>query len=60
MLEILDYLRCRYLTQKAQGMAEYALVLAFVVVVVAAVTNGTQLTDAINSAFTKVSTQISK
>jgi pilus assembly protein Flp/PilA len=59
MREIFEYLKARYLSEKAQGMAEYALVLAFVVVVIAAVmgSKGT-LSDAINSAFTKVSDQI--
>lgn len=61
MLEILNYLRARYLSEKAQGMAEYALVLAAIVVLVAAVMgtdNG--LKDAVNNAFTKVSNQINK
>lgn len=59
MREIINYLRTRYLSEKAQGMAEYALVLAFVVGIVAAVTTQSGLTTAIESAFTKVSNQIS-
>lgn len=59
MREIINYLRTRYLSEKAQGLAEYALVLAFVVVIVAAVTTQGGLTTAIESAFTKVSNQIS-
>lgn len=59
MMEIIDYLKARYLSEKGQGMAEYALVLAFVVAIIVVVgTDG--LSNAINSAFNKVSTQIAK
>lgn len=59
MMEIIDYLKARYLSEKGQGMAEYALVLAFVVAIIVVVgTDG--LSGAINSAFNKVSTQIAK
>ena len=34
MLEILNYLRGRYMSEKAQGMVEYALILAFVVLLI--------------------------
>lgn len=37
MMEIIDYLKARYLSEKGQGMAEYALVLAFVVAIIVAV-----------------------
>lgn len=33
MLEILNYVKVRYLGQKAQGITEYALILAFVAVI---------------------------
>lgn len=33
MLQILNYLRVRYVSEKAQGIVEYALLLALVVVV---------------------------
>lgn len=59
MMEIIDYLKARYLSEKGQGMAEYALVLAFVVAIIVAV-GTTGLSDAIKSAFDKVSTQIAK
>lgn len=39
MKEIIEYLKARYLSEKAQGLVEYALILAFVVVVAAAITN---------------------
>lgn len=59
MMEIIDYLKARYLSEKGQGMAEYALVLAFVVAIIVAV-GTTGLSDAIKSAFDKVSGQIAK
>lgn len=41
MVEIIDYLKARYLSEKAQGIVEYALVIAFVVIAAAALgTNG--------------------
>lgn len=57
MLTMLKYFKTRYLSEKGQGMAEYALVLAFVVALVFAIGTG-GLGNAINSAFTKVSNQI--
>ena len=36
MVEIINYLKARYLSEKAQGIVEYALVLAFVAVVATA------------------------
>lgn len=57
MMEIIDYLKARYLSEKGQGMAEYALVLAFVVAIIVAI-GTTDLSEAIKSAFKKVSTQI--
>lgn len=57
MMEIIDYLKARYLSEKGQGMAEYALVLAFVVAIIVAV-GTTGLSGAITEAFTKVSDQI--
>ena len=60
MREIFNYLRTRYLSEKAQGMVEYAMVLAFVVIVVAAIsTTDNGLKTAINDAFTNVSKKIS-
>ena len=54
MKEIIEYLKARYLSEKAQGIVEYALVLAFVVVIAAAVTNGGGLRDKIQAVFTSV------
>ena len=55
MKEIIEYLKARYLSEKAQGIVEYALVLAFVVVVAAAMTNNSGLNDSIKNVFNKVS-----
>lgn len=42
MVEMVNYLKKRYLTEKAQGVVEYALVIAFVVVAAAVLgSNGT-------------------
>ena len=57
MLTMLKYFKTRYLSEKGQGMAEYALVLAFVVAIIVGVSSG-GLGTAINSAFSKVSNQI--
>lgn len=51
MREIINYLRARYLSEKAQGIAEYALILAFVVIVAAALTSSGALSNAVNGAF---------
>ena len=54
MKEIIEYLKARYLSEKAQGIVEYALILAFVVVVAAAITNGGGLRDKISDVFKSV------
>ncbi len=38
-MAVLDYLRARYLSERAQGMVEYALILAFVVAVCIIITD---------------------
>ncbi len=60
MFEIFTYLKNRYLTEKAQGITEYALLLVFVVTVAIAVlfNNDNSLQTAITNAFNKVSTLI--
>lgn len=55
MKEIIEYLKARYLSEKAQGIVEYALILAFVVVVAAALTNSNGLRHEINGVFESVS-----
>ena len=44
-------LRDRYLSQKAQGMVEYALIIAFVVAVAVALSSDGGLTQAISGVF---------
>lgn len=59
MKEILEYLKARYLSEKAQGMVEYALIVAFIVGV-AAVVFGTDASfqKAVEAGFTKVKTKV--
>lgn len=59
MREVINYLKARYLSEKAQGIAEYALLLAFIVVVAAALMTNTSLQTAITGTFDKISTKIS-
>ena len=60
MKEILEYLKARYLSEKAQGMVEYALIVAFIVGVAAVVfgTNGS-FKDAIDAGFDHVKSAVS-
>ncbi len=51
MVKCLWYAKDRYLSQKAQGMVEYALIIAFVVVLAAVLMNNGGLSDAISSIF---------
>ncbi|TYZ22256.1 Flp family type IVb pilin [Selenomonas ruminis] len=59
MKEILEYLKARYLSEKAQGMVEYALIVAFIVGVAAVVfaSNGS-FQAAVNAGFNKVATKV--
>lgn len=59
MFTILEHLKNRYLSQKAQGIVEYALLLAFIVVVAAAITNQGGIADSIKTIFDKVKTTMS-
>ncbi len=55
MVEMVNYLKKRYLTEKAQGVVEYALVIAFVVVAAAVLTKGGgELGPKINTIFTNL------
>lgn len=62
MFEILTYLKNRYLTEKAQGITEYALLLVFVVTIAIAVlfNNNNSLQTAITNAFGKVSNLVNQ
>lgn len=60
MLEILDYLKARYMSEKAQGMTEYAIIVAVVVLVGLALYNGVNnenggLAESINGVFERIS-----
>jgi len=55
MMEMLEYLKARYITsEKGQGIVEYALILAFVVVVAAAITGSGDLKTKVQGAFTNM------
>ena len=57
MIEIINYLKARYLSEKAQGMVEYALIVALVVgIAIAAFKGG--LGNAVTNAFDKASSAI--
>jgi pilus assembly protein Flp/PilA len=50
----LDYIKARYLGEKGQGIVEYALILAFVVVVAAAITGSGDLKTKVQGSFTNI------
>jgi len=57
MKEMLEYLKARYLSdEKGQGIVEYALILAFIVVVAVAIGSGGQLQNKVGGAFNNVVT----
>ena len=60
MLEILNYLRGRYMSEKAQGMVEYALILAFVVALAIVLTNAGGVKGAISNVFSNTTNQLNK
>ena len=60
MFTILEHLKNRYMSQKAQGMVEYALILAFVVVLAIALTDAGGLREAIKNVFSDTATQVNK
>ena len=58
MFTIFTHLKNRYMSQKAQGIVEYALILAFVVVVAAALINGGNLSNAVKDIFGNTANQL--
>ena len=59
MFTILEHLKNRYMSQKAQGIVEYALILAFVVAIAIFITSGdNSLSESIKGVFTKTSEQV--
>lgn len=59
MKEIFEYLKARYVSEKAQGIVEYALILAFVVLLAVALSSGSGLVDKVKSVFTSVGNHLS-
>ena len=60
MFTILEHLKNRYMSQKAQGIVEYALILAFVVVVAAVLTSDNGLSNAIKGVFTHTTSMVNE
>lgn len=60
MFTILEHLKNRYLSQRAQGMVEYALILAFVVLIAAALTGTDGIKTGIENVFTSVKNLLAK
>lgn len=59
MFTILYHLKNRYLSQKAQGIVEYALILAFVVAIAIFITSGdNSLSNAVEGVFSKTADQV--
>lgn len=56
MIEMLKYLKARYMSEEAQGIVEYALILAFVVVIAAALFTSSGISTSISTIFSKVNT----
>ncbi len=60
MLEMVMYLKDRYMSEKAQGMVEYALIIAFVVALAVVLTSNGGLEGAISGVFGSAASQINK
>ena len=60
MFTILYHLKNRYLSQKAQGIVEYALILAFVVVLAIVLTQSGGLSEGIKYVFNDTTNQVTK
>ena len=59
MFTILEHLKNRYMSQKAQGFVEYALILAFVVAIAIFITNSDGgLRNAIQGVFSDTAEQV--
>ncbi len=59
MMTYLESLKDRYMSQKAQGMVEYALIIAFVVAIAVALSSDGGLGDAISGVFGDAADKIS-
>ena len=58
MKEIFAYVNARYLNGKGQGIVEYALILAFVIAVAAALFAGGDIRTAVTNIFTDVANKL--
>ena len=58
MLEMVTYLKDRYMSEKAQGMVEYALIIAFVVALAIVLSSDSGLKSAIENVFGSAASQI--
>ena len=59
MVEIINYLKARYVSEKAQGIVEYALILAFVVAIaVVALSGDSGIGQAIKDLFSNTGNEI--
>ena len=54
VIEILKYLKARYVSEKAQGIVEYALILAFVAVIAAGLFGSDGIQQAIENVFKNI------
>jgi len=54
MMAMFSYVNARYLNGKGQGIVEYALILAFVIAVAAALLAGGDIRTAVTNIFTNV------
>ena len=54
MMETIKYIEARYLSEKAQGMVEYALILAFVVALAIVLTQNDGVKGGIQNTFGNV------
>lgn len=54
MMNVITYIQSRLASQKGQGIVEYALILAFVVIVAAAITSGDSLQTKVKGAFDNI------
>ena len=60
MFTILEHLKNRYMSQKAQGFVEYALILAFVVAIAIFITSGdNSLSKAVEGVFSNATSMVS-
>lgn len=60
MNKTLDYIKYRYFSEKGQGIVEYALILAFVTIIAAALINKGGLQENIQAVITKVTGLLGK